>query len=243
MQISVVDFYFMLVKPVKTRIFNAGEDLVDFIIEHIPAIKENSVIVVTSKIAALAESRIIPIGSPEDKEKIIREESEIAVHHPYGWLTVRNGLMVGSGGIDESNVEGDNYVLLPKNSFQTAQQLRMKLRDHYKVKHLGVIVTDSRMMPLRQGTLGAAFGYAGFKPLKPYVGKEDIFGREFKRQKVNVADSLATSAVFVMGEGNEQQPLAVIRDIDIEFTNTELDEDELKVPADDDIYYYFYRAL
>jgi len=31
--------------------------------------------------------------------------------------------------------------------------------------------------------------------------------------KVNVADSLATTATLVMGEGNEQQPLAVISEV------------------------------
>ena len=46
-----------------------------------------------------------------------------------------------------------------------------------------------------------------------------------------------------MGEGKEQKPLALITDIDIEFTNDKISKDELQIPPDEDIYKYFYQGL
>ena len=233
----------MIVIPIKTRILRPGESLVDFIIEHISEIKDGSVLVVTSKIAGLAENRRVRIEDNVKKEQIIKEEADIALKNPYGWLTVRNGLMVGSGGIDESNAEGGYYIMLPKDCSKVAWDLHTKLKEHYQILNLGIILTDSRMMPLKQGTLGAAFGYAGIKPLRSYIGKHDLFGRKFKRQRINVVDSLATAAVFEMGEGAESTPLAVITHVNIEFIDNREQDEDIKINPEDDIYYFFYRAI
>jgi F420-0:gamma-glutamyl ligase len=49
----------MIVKPIKTRIFGEGENLIEFINKHIKSIKDRSVIVITSKILALEERRVV----------------------------------------------------------------------------------------------------------------------------------------------------------------------------------------
>ena len=57
--------------------------------------------------------------------------------------------------------------------------------------------------------------------------------------KVNIADSLATSATLCMGEGNEQQPLAVITDVTshlVVFTNKKINKKELIINPKEDIY-------
>ena len=90
-------------------------------------------------------------------------------------------------------------------------------------------------MPLRAGAVGVALGYAGFQGIKNYIGEKDIFGRIFKMSKTDVADSLATSAVLCMGEGKEQQPLAVITDAPIIFTNKRA-KNELIIDPSKDIY-------
>ena len=85
---------------------------------------------------------------------------------------------------------------------------------------MGVIITDSRLVPLRRGVVGIAIGFFGFKPLKDYRGKKDLFGREFKMETSNMPDSLATAAVLEMGEGSEGKPIAVISQVPgIEFIN------------------------
>ena len=194
----------MIIQPIKTRIFQEGDDLFLFITDYFKKLSEKSVIVVTSKIAALAEKRTAVAENIKMKEKLIRAESELAIPTKYAWLTVKDGMVMASAGIDESNANG-KLILLPKDSFKTARFLREKLQKHFRVKHLGVLITDSRTIPLRAGVTGVALGYAGFRGVKDYRGTPDIFGRKFKFSRTNVADSLATSAVLVMGEGNEQR--------------------------------------
>lgn len=231
----------MITRPIKTRVFREGNDLFVFITDYFKKIPEKSVIVVTSKIVALAEKRTAIIENNETKEKLIRAESEFAVLTKHVWLTVKDGMVMASAGIDESNAKG-KLILLPKNSFKTAHFLRNKLRKHYGVRHLGVLITDSHTIPLRAGVTGVALGYAGFRGVKDYRGTPDIFGRKFKFSRTDVADSLATAAVFVMGEGNEQQPLAIIEKIPIEFCD-KIHHKELHIDIKDDMYRPLFSQL
>lgn len=221
----------MNIKAIHTRLFREGEKIDQFIIEHVPKLKENSVLVVTSKIVALAERRT---ASAADKKKIIKKESEWSVATKYIELTIKDGMFMAAAGIDESNADG-KIVLLPKDSFKAASHLRQALLKRYKVKQLGVLLTDSRVLPLRAGVVGVAVGYAGFKGLKDYKGAQDLFGRKLKFTKVDIADSLATAAVLLMGEGDERNPLAVIEHAPVQFSS-KVDRAELVIPVADDLY-------
>ena len=81
-----------------------------------------------------------------------------------------------------------------------------------------------------------ALGYAGFKGIRDYRGTKDIFGRTLKLSRTDVADSLATSAVLAMGEGREKQPLAVIENAPIDFTDKNPSRRELQMDPKKDIY-------
>jgi F420-0:gamma-glutamyl ligase len=232
----------MIISGIKTRIFQTNDEILPFILEHIQQIEEKSVLLITSKIIALSEGRLVKINNESEKEKIIREESEYAFRHPYGWLSIVDGLMTGSAGLDASNIEGDLYSLLPVDCFESAAKIRAELMKKFSLQDFGVVISDSRLMPLRKGALGAAFGYAGIKPLRDYTGSKDLFGRNFVRQKANIPDALASAAVLEMGEGAEQKPLAIITGASIEFTNEAPEKKTLQVPAEDDIYYYFFRS-
>lgn len=231
----------MIIQPIKTRVFQEGDDLFTFITDYFKKISEKSVIVVTSKIVALAEKRTAVAENIKTKEKLIRAESEFAIPTKYAWLTVKDGMVMASAGIDESNANG-KLILLPKDSFKTARFLRDKLRKHYRVRHLGVLITDSRTIPLRAGVTGVALGYAGFRGVKDYRGTPDIFGRKFKFSRTDVADSLATAAVLVMGEGNEQQPLAILEKTPIEFCD-KIHRRELHIDIKDDMYQPLFSKL
>ena len=224
----------MNIKPIKTRVFQEGENLFTFITGYFKKIPERSVIVITSKIVALAEKRTAVIKNSRTKERLIRAESEFALPTKYVWLTVKDGMVMASAGIDESNANG-KLILLPKDSFKAARLLRQKLQKKYGVKHLGVLITDSRTLPLRAGVTGVALGYAGFRGLKDYRGRSDIFGRKFHFSRVNIADSLATAAVLIMGEGNEQRPLAIIKNAPVEFCH-KTSRRELQISIKDDMY-------
>ncbi len=230
----------MQIKPIKTRIFKESEDLFSFVLEHIKKIEEKSVLVITSKIVALSEGRTRIVKNKKEKEKIIKEESQFAIKTKWAWLTIKDDIVMASAGIDESNANG-KLILLPKNSFETARELHKKLRKVYKIKKLGIIITDSRTEPLRSGVTGKSVGYAGFQGIKSYVGKKDIFGRLFHFSKVSVADSLASGAVFDMGEGNERKPLCIIEDTNICFTNRHINPKETTIPLKDDMYAPLFR--
>jgi len=226
----------MNIRPIKTRVFEGREDLLAFLHEYIPSLKNGSILVVTSKIVALAEGRVADL---KDKEKIIRRESEWAKKTKYVWLTMKDRVLLANAGVDASNANG-KLILLPKDSFAAAENLRRDLSQLYKVK-LGILITDSRVMPLRAGVTAVALGYAGFKGLRDYRGKKDIFGRKLKFTQTNVADSLATAATLAMGEGSERQPLCIIEGAPVEFT-TRVDKKELRISLEDDMYAPLFKS-
>ncbi len=225
----------MKVQPIRTRIFKEGENLADFIVAHIPKLRDGAILAVTSKIVALAEGRVVQLKNKKEKEKLIRAESEWQLKVlPEWWLTVRDGTVVVNAGLDDSNADGKT-ILLPKDSFKSAIELRTKLKKRYKIKQLGIVITDSRTSALREGVTGVALGYAGFKGVKDYRGDKDIFGRKLKVTQTNIADSLATVATVVMGEGNERQPLAVIENTPVKFCER-VNRKELRIARKYDMY-------
>jgi len=231
----------MQVLPIKTKLFKEGEDIVNFIISHVEKLEERSVLVITSKIVALSEKRTAEFPNLKAKEKIIKEESDWAKNTKYTWLTYKDGMFMAAAGIDESNAEG-KLILLPKDSFDSASKIRRALLKHYGIKNLGVVITDSRTLPLRRGVLGIALGYAGIKGLRDYRKTPDLFGRSFEYSMTNVADGIAAAAVLVMGEGKESTPILLVEDATVEFTE-KMDKKELRIPFEDDMYRPLFKAM
>ncbi|MEK7190253.1 MAG: coenzyme F420-0:L-glutamate ligase [Patescibacteria group bacterium] len=231
----------MEIKAIKTGIFRENEDLSCFIFKYVKKIPENSVLVVTSKIVALSEGRTAEYKNEKQKVALLKKESNFASKTKIVWLTVKDGMLLANAGIDESNAKG-KLILLPKNSFASAEILRKKIIKKFHLKNFGILITDSRLMPLRAGAVGIALGYAGFKGIKNYIGQKDIFGRVLKMSKTDVADSLATAAVLCMGEGKEQQPLALITDAPVIFKN-KINKKELIINPKKDIYAPLFNKL
>jgi coenzyme F420-0:L-glutamate ligase len=231
----------MKIKAIKTNIFKPNDNLISFIEKYFPSVSEKSILVITSKIVALAEGRLVKYIDEKNKAKIIKQESDSVIKTKYVYLTIKNGEAMANAGIDESNADG-NLILLPKNSYITATKIRKYFCTKYKLKDLGVIITDSRCLPLRAGVVGVALGYSGFKGLKEYRGKTDIFKRPFVYERVDVVDSLATAAVLCMGEGNERMPLAIINDAPVEYTER-MNKNELKIDIKEDLYGPLFRKI
>lgn len=231
----------MQVKPVKTRVFKEGDTLVEFILDYIPRVKEGTILIVTSKIVALAEGRVVEIKDEHTREEVIRKESTFAMRTMYTWLTLKDGLLMSSAGVDESNADG-KLILLPKDSFATASKLLRELKKRYRVKKLGILIPDSRVLALRAGAVGVAMGYAGFRGIRDYRGTPDMFGRTLKVSRSNIPDSLASAAVLVMGEGKEQQPLAIATEVPVEFVER-TNRKELVIPPEHDMYRPFFEEI
>ncbi len=225
----------MNIRTIKTPVFTENQDLFHFIVGQVPRIKDGSILAVTSKIVALAEGRTVVLKSDAEKKRVISAESSWQSRvTPKWWLTVRDGTVVVNAGIDDSNADGKT-VLLPHDSFAAAAALRKQLLKHYKVKSLGILITDSRISPLRAGVTGVALGYAGFKGIRDYRGKADIFGRKLTVTQTNIADCLASAAVVLMGEGNEQCPLGLIENAPVEWSER-VNRTELQIAMKDDLY-------
>ncbi len=235
----------MQVKAIKTRKFLPPQDNLWDLLSSIKSLEENSVVAITSKVVSIGEGRCVSIKKASKDELAVKEADKYLPREisPNGFIlhTIKNNLLVASAGIDESN--GKNYYILwPKNPQKRAKDIWIFLKNKFKVNNLGVIITDSRLVPLRRGVVGIAIAYCGFNPLKDYRGRKDIFGREFQIETSNMPDSLAAAAVLEMGEGAEQQPIAMISDIPhIEFTS-KVSED-IKISEKEDMFYPFLSSV
>lgn len=231
----------MICNAIKTRALLPPQDDLFDLLKEVPKLSENTIVCVASKVVAIHQGRTVSVDRYENKDELITQEADFAIPRdlcPGGHmiLTVNEGSIIGSAGIDASNGK-DHYILWPKNSHKAAWEIRDYFLRRDGIKNCGVIILDSHSSPLRRGATGFSLGFAGFAPLKSYVGKPDIFNRNLKSEVENIVDALAASASVVMGEGNEQTPVAIISDVNfVEFD--ELDHsNEVVVPLEDDTYY------
>jgi len=206
------------VLSIKTSIFLNDQELIPFLISSLESkIKkkselENKVLAITSKIISLSQGQVVSKKNIKSKKKLIQKEADVYLGK-MGFnthLTIKHGLLLASAGIDESNSKKNDYILLPKNPFQTADEICLQLKSHWKLKNFGILITDSKTSPLRAGVTGITLSHSGFKGIQNKIGDKDLFGKKLQMTKINIADALASAAVFCMGESNERTPLALI---------------------------------
>lgn len=241
----------MVIKAIKTRKFLPPKDDLWDLLSGIKSLKENSVVAVTSKVVSIGEGRCIAVGDIGKDELIAKEADKYLprklVPNEWAIYTIKNNLLVASAGIDESNGAG-YYILWPQDPEKSAKKIWEFLRKKFNIKNLGVIITDSKITPLRRGVVGMSVSYFGFKPLKDYRGTKDLFGREFLMETSNIPDSLATAAVLEMGEGLECQPLTIITDVPyIEFIQKKYSpknsDFSFEMPEKEDLYHPFLSSV
>lgn len=241
----------MIIKAIKTRKFLPPKDDLWDLLSAIKSLKENSIVAVTSKVVAIGEGKCIKISKINKDQLIINEADKYLEREDVpGALvmhTIKNNMLVASSGVDESNGDG-YYILWPSDPADSAKSIWEFLRKKFKVKNIGVIITDSRLTPLRQGVVGYSIGHFGFNPIKDYRGRKDLFGRKFEMETSNIPDSLASAVVLEMGEGAESQPLAIVTDINyIEFIEYEFKPKNgdygLDIDQEKDIFYPFLSSV
>ncbi|MEK7092579.1 MAG: coenzyme F420-0:L-glutamate ligase, partial [Patescibacteria group bacterium] len=119
-------------------------------------------------------------------------------------------------------------------------QIRTFLKKKFGLTHVGVLVTDSKTTPMRWGVTALALSYSGFIPLKNYIDTPDIFGNFLHYTKMSIIDNLACASALVMGEGSEQQPLAVVSDVPfvnfVDRNPTKKELSSLIISREEDIY-------
>ncbi len=231
----------MNITALRTEKITRGESIFHILDRAVREMPEKSVLAITSKIVAISEGSTMSKEGTAKEELVMQEaDSYLPSHTQYNvTLTIKNGILIPSAGIDESNAD-NQYVLWPRDAQRSANAVREYLIRRFGLKQVGVIITDSKTTPLRWGTTGIAIAHSGFQALNSYIGKPDLFGRTMKMSKANIMDGLAAAAVVVMGEGDEQTPLALIEDIPFcQFQDrnpTEEELRELRIELEDDLY-------
>jgi coenzyme F420-0:L-glutamate ligase len=245
----------MQVLPVQTPLIRAANDLVKVVLEAIQKqgleLRDDDVLVLSSKIVSSAEGRLVKLSEVEPSKKakrlaklyaltpafaelILQEADRIVGGVKKAVLTLNDDVFTVNAGIDNKNAPKSYAVLWPKNPQQSAERIRKEIARRVG-RQVGVLIVDSTVAPLRWGTRGLAIGVAGFEPVKDYRKTRDLFGKEVLITLHAVADDLASAAHAVMGEATERTPIAIIRDAPVTFTE-KVDANKMKIAFKDCIY-------
>ncbi|MFE5284199.1 coenzyme F420-0:L-glutamate ligase [Nocardia sp. NPDC056611] len=199
--------------------FRPGDDVAEAIAAQAPWLRDGDVLVVTSKIVAKAEGRVVTVPTdPEERDaarrRLVLEESVRVLARKNRTLITENklGIVQAAAGIDGSNVEQDELVLLPEDPDASAKALRAGLAERLGVQ-VAVVITDTMGRAWRNGQIDAAIGSAGLRVLHDYNGAVDGQGNELHVTLVAIADELAAAADLVKGKLGGV-PVAVVRGLD-----------------------------
>ncbi|HZA68672.1 MAG TPA: coenzyme F420-0:L-glutamate ligase [Nitrososphaeraceae archaeon] len=242
----------MEIFPIKVPKKDEGFDLFGTIVESKFQFLADDILVISSKFVSMSESSLIDLKKVKVSKRaralaskfkideriaqITLQESDYVVSGIPGFLlTINDGMIAPNAGIDKSNCPQGKIVLYPKDSFKTANELRKKFLKKYGTK-IGIVISDSRLMPTRIGCTGIAIGVSGFDPVDDERGKIDLYGKKLKVTFKATADCLATIGVFMMGESNESIPLVVIRGANVRETERSLSMKDMTVNPKIDIY-------
>jgi putative folate metabolism gamma-glutamate ligase len=235
----------MKVTTYKTNKITVGNDLFKTLDTYLPHIEERTIIIITSKIISLSQNDVVKNDGTVDKKELIKKQADWYFIdknlETFGTVipTITNGVLIANAGIDESNADG-YFICWPTKLDRTTETIWEYARKKHNIKELGIIITDSRLAPLRYGTQGVGIAWCGFEALQDYRGKPDIFGEPLKMTQKNILDGFAGATVVLMGEGEEQTPLATITDIPfVVFQDrlpTKEEKELLKIDKENDIY-------
>lgn len=244
------------VKPLlsqrKMEMFDMFESLVEALKKNNESLESGDVIVISTKFMSNAQGRLIDVKNikvsenagkiskkfqirPDVAEIILRESDEILGGVAGFVITTTDSIMAPNAGIDRSNAKKGKLILYPEDPYLAAEQIRRKIFLTFKI-HVGIVLADSRLMPLRVGTSGIAIACAGIEPVNDMRSERDLFGNRLKVTFQAVADSIATMANHKMGEGSESRPFAIVRKSGAKLTDRKINPDETTVPTEQCVY-------
>lgn len=212
-----------------------GDDLAQLALSSLEQsqerLQEGDIVVFAQKIVSKAEGRSVALASVTPcaralaladetgkdarlVELILSESSEV-VRKRWGLLIVRHrlGFTLANAGIDASNADGeDRVLLLPADPDVSAARIRSSLRARTGVDN-GVLIIDSFGRPWRMGTVGTAIGISGLPGVLDLRGRPDRNGRPLANTEIGLADELAAAASLVMGQAAESTPVVLARGV------------------------------
>ena len=217
-------------------------------------LEDNDVLAVSSKFVAMSEDRIVKISSVVPKAKarklakkmrmmpefaeIVLRESDAVLGGVRGFLlAVKDDIIAPNAGVDKSNVYPGHAILYPANPASSARRIRREILRRTGRK-VGIVLTDSRLMPGRIGTSGVAVACAGIEPVDDCIGRKDLFGNTLRVTKRALADDIAAAAQLLMGEAAEAVPVVLVRPKSPPWRYTErnIKNSEMRISWKKDIY-------
>jgi len=227
-----------------------GDDLGQLISAR-SKLETGDVLVVAQKVVSKSEGRLVNIrtvtasdeavriasrlvASPDPRMvQVVLDESVRVLRSERALITeTRHGFVCANGGVDHSNVPGDDELtLLPEDPDASAHRLRNRLRELAHVD-VGVIVSDTFGRPWRLGIVNVALGVAGLPALLDLRGSLDDEGKPLQATVLAPADELAAAAGLVMGKTN-RAPVVIIRGLALQGSGAGRD---LIRPAAEDLF-------
>jgi coenzyme F420-0:L-glutamate ligase/coenzyme F420-1:gamma-L-glutamate ligase len=238
--------------PVQTNAFDLYSTIVDAVATADEQLQDGDVLAVSSKYTAISEGRVVSLAdivpgrdalelaeryemNPKIAQLVVQEADHIFGGIPGFLLTFKDGIVSPNAGLDRSNIPNGYAVLFPEYPYRSAADIRREMRARLGVD-IGVVLTDSWLMPGRLGTSGVALATAGFKPLQDERGKEDLFGNPMQVTQRGIADTISICAQMVMGERDEATPIAIVRNTGVELVDIELSVEDVSIPWEQCIY-------
>jgi coenzyme F420-0:L-glutamate ligase len=247
----------MTVIPVQAAVQQTAFDLMATLEQSLAAcgqsLQDGDVLAVSSKYAAIAEGRVVDMAdvvvsaegaalakrynmNPKLAQLVYENADYIFGGIQLGFLlTWKDGIISPNAGLDRSNIPNGKVVLFPSAPYEYAARIRADVRAHLNAD-IGVVLTDSWLVPGRWGTTGIALACAGFKPVQDERGKADLFGNPMQVTQRGIADSLTVCAQMVMGERDEATPFAIIRNSGVQILDIELSAADVSIPWEMCIY-------
>lgn len=183
----------------------AGDDLASMLTVALePMAPENGdVLVVTQKIVSKAEGAVRPAADEAAYRQIVEEEAEAILRRrgPLAITLTKHGYVCANAGVDRSNVEGEQVVLLPADPDRSAHRIRIRIERELGVS-LAVIITDTFGRAWRRGLVDVAIGVSGMLPILDLRGSVDMHGRVLEVTEMAVADEIAAAAELVTGKAS-----------------------------------------
>lgn len=240
--------------PVQETAFDLHETILDALHASGQSLQTGDVLAISSKYAAISEGRIVDMDAvtvsrdaqaiadryvmnPQLAELVLREADHVfgGITHDFNGvqvgflLTHKDGIISPNAGLDRSNIPSGKVVLFPLNPYAMAERVRRDLQAEFGVR-IGVILTDSWLMPGRLGTTGVALSTAGFNPIRDERGKTDLFGNPMQVTQIGIADSITVCAQMVMGETAEATPFAIVRNAGVDLTDDPVTVENVAIP-------------
>lgn len=218
---------------IHTKLIEPRDNLVDTILDGLHrqkvSVDDEDVLLIASKVVATVQGRLVRLGSIKPSEKarklakkfdlepgfvelVLREAEEICGGVSKALLTLKNNLLMANAGVDHKNAPKGYAILWPEKPHESAEKIRNEILEKTG-KHVGVLIIDSRVTPLRIGTTGIAIGVAGFPSVKDCRTKRDLYGNPILITRHALADDLASAAHLIMGEANEQIPAVLSKKV------------------------------